>query len=140
MKTFPCVTVYMSSLTNMAIAVDRYRFIVRSQSMQVGNSRLVLALDNSLLQISNLGAVIVFLGISLLSCGLAFPIMYKTKLLSLEQMMVRALARCLSNQKLILTCQVSRYSIPEELPEEQGAPLQKIFLCIEVRRRNCMRQ
>ena len=84
--------------------------------------------------------MIVFLGIALLSCGLAFPIMYKTKLLSLEQMMVRALARCLSNQKLILTCQVSRYSIPEELPEEQGAPLQKIFLCIEVRRRNCMRQ
>ena len=51
-----------------------------------------------------------------------------------------SLARCLSNQKLILTCQVSRYSIPEELPEEQGAPLQKIFLCIEVSRRNCMRQ
>ena len=40
-KTFPCVAVYMSSLTNMAIAVDRYRFIVRSQSMQVGNRRLV---------------------------------------------------------------------------------------------------
>ena len=34
-KTFPCVAVYMSSLTNMAIAVDRYRFIVRSQSPQV---------------------------------------------------------------------------------------------------------
>ena len=84
--------------------------------------------------------MIVFLGISLLSCGLAFPIMYKTKLLSLEQMMVRVLVCCLLNQKLILACQVSRYSIPEELPEEQGAPLQKIFLCIEVRRRNCMRQ
>ena len=37
----------------------------------------------------------VFLCISLLSCGLAFPIMYKTKLLSLEQMMVRALVCCL---------------------------------------------
>ena len=34
-KTFPCVAVYMSSLTNMAIAVDRYRVIVTSQSLQV---------------------------------------------------------------------------------------------------------
>ena len=31
----------------------------------------------------------VFLTILLMSCGLALPIMYKTKLLSLEQMMVR---------------------------------------------------
>ena len=42
-----------------------------------------------LLQITNLGAMLIFLTISLVSCGLAFPIMYKTKLLSLEQMMVR---------------------------------------------------
>ena len=33
--------------------------------------------------------MLIFLTISLVSCGLAFPIMYKTKLLSLEQMMVR---------------------------------------------------
>ena len=37
-KTFPCVAVYMSSLSNMAIAVDRYRVIVRSQSPQVGTT------------------------------------------------------------------------------------------------------
>ena len=36
-KTFPCVAVYMSSLTNMAIAVDRYQVIVRTQSLQVIN-------------------------------------------------------------------------------------------------------
>ena len=41
-KTFPCVTVYMSSLTNMAIAVDRYRFIVRSQSLQVASDDRLL--------------------------------------------------------------------------------------------------
>ena len=34
-KTFPCVAVYMSSLTNMAIAADRYRVIVRSNCLQV---------------------------------------------------------------------------------------------------------
>ena len=47
--------------------------------------------SSCLLQISNLGAVFIFLTISLLSCGLALPIMYKTKLLSLQQLMVRVL-------------------------------------------------
>ena len=36
MKTFPCIAVFMSSLTIMAIAVDRYRIIIHSQSKQVG--------------------------------------------------------------------------------------------------------
>ena len=35
-KTFPCVAVYMSSFTVMAVAIDRYRVIVRSSSMQIG--------------------------------------------------------------------------------------------------------
>jgi hypothetical protein len=35
MKTFPCIAVFMSSMTIMAIAVDRYRIIIHSQSKQV---------------------------------------------------------------------------------------------------------
>ena len=35
MKTFPCIAVFMSSMTIMAIAVDRYRIILHSQSKQV---------------------------------------------------------------------------------------------------------
>ena len=54
-KTFPCVTVYMSSLTNMAIAVDRYRFIVRSQSLQVGAGPRVCTVGNSLLRSATSG-------------------------------------------------------------------------------------
>ena len=54
-----------------------------------GNTGHLVCIHTSLLQITNLGAVMVFLTILLMSCGLALPIMYKTKLLSLEQMMVR---------------------------------------------------
>ncbi len=35
LKTLPCVAVFMSSLTIMVIAADRYRIIVHSSSKQV---------------------------------------------------------------------------------------------------------
>ena len=71
-KTFPCVAVYMSSLTNMAIAMDRYRFIVKSQS----------------LQISTVGAALLYPVIVIISLLLAFPIAYKTKLVPMKQLLV----------------------------------------------------
>ena len=71
-KTFPCVAVYMSSLTNMAIALDRYRFIVKSQSLQV----------------STVGAALLYPVIVIISLLLAFPIAYKTKLVPMEQLLV----------------------------------------------------
>ena len=71
-KTFPCVAVYMSSLTNMAIAMDRYRFIVKSQSLQV----------------STVGAALLYPVIVIISLLLAFPIAYKSKLVPIKQLLV----------------------------------------------------
>ena len=71
-KTLPCITVYMSSLTNMAIALDRYRVIVKPDSPQVTTG----------------GAWLLLPVISLLASALSFPITYKTKLVSLKQFLV----------------------------------------------------
>ena len=65
----------MSSLTNMAIAIDRYRFIVKSQSLQV----------------STVGAALVYPVIVIISLLLAFPIAYKTKLVPMKQLLVSSL-------------------------------------------------
>ena len=43
MKTLPCVAVFMSSLTIVSIAVDRYRIIVHSTARQVRCSRNIIA-------------------------------------------------------------------------------------------------
>ena len=42
-KTLPCVAVFMSSLTIVSIAVDRYRIIVHSTARQVRCSRNIIA-------------------------------------------------------------------------------------------------
>jgi len=92
-KTFPCVAVYMSSLTNMAIAVDRYQVIVRTQSLQV----------------SSCGAFLMLPAILVTSALLAFPLVYKTKLLSINEFLV------------------TKYTIPDVYED----PLRNILLCIE---------
>ena len=68
----------MSSLTNMAIALDRYRFIVKSQSLQV----------------STVGAALLYPVIVIISLLLAFPIAYKTKLVPMEQLLVSMAITC----------------------------------------------
>ena len=72
MKTLPCITVYMSSLTNVAIALDRYRVIVKPNNVQVSTEGAWLLLP------------LIFLAASVLS----FPITYKTRLVSLKQFLV----------------------------------------------------
>ena len=71
-QTLPCITVYMSSLTNMAIALDRYRVIVKPESLQVSTRGAWLLLP------------VIFVSASALSA----PISYKTKLVSLKQFLV----------------------------------------------------
>ena len=71
-KTLPCITVYASSLTNMAIALDRYRVIVKPDSVQV----------------STRGAFLLLPVIFLLASALSFPITYRTKLVTLKQFLV----------------------------------------------------
>ena len=71
-KTLPCITVYMSSLTNMAIALDRYQVIVKPNSVQV----------------STRGAWLLLPLIVLAATSLSFPITYKTKLVTLKELMV----------------------------------------------------
>ena len=74
-KTFPCVAVFMSSLTMMAIAGDRYRVILCPDRLQVGPRQAWAALP----------------AIFLLSCLLSSFIFFKTKLFTLAQVMVRPL-------------------------------------------------
>ena len=47
-KTFPCIAVYMSSFTVVAIAIDRYRVIVHSNSMQIGYRQVIRPSDWSM--------------------------------------------------------------------------------------------
>ena len=72
MKTLPCITVYMSSLTNMALALDRYRVIVKPTSVQVSTG----------------GAWVLLPLIFVVASALSFPITYKTRLVSLKQLLV----------------------------------------------------
>ena len=73
MRTFPCITVYMSSMTNMAVAVDRYRVIVRHNSLQV----------------SRAAAFVLVPVIFLISTGLSLPIALYSKLVPLKVLLVR---------------------------------------------------
>ena len=72
-KTFPCVAVFMSSLTMMAIAGDRYRVIICPDRLQVGPRQAWAALP----------------AIFLLSCLLSSLLFFKTNLFSLARVMVR---------------------------------------------------
>ena len=80
MKTFPCIAVFMSSLTIMAIAVDRYRMIVYSHLCQVGPCLAWLLLPV----------------IATISSALAATIWAKTQLLSLYTILVRRPFRVIS--------------------------------------------
>ena len=72
MRSFPCVTVYMSSMTNMAVAVDRYRVIVKHNSLQV----------------SRAAAFVLVPVIFLVSAGLSLPIALYSKLVPLNVLLV----------------------------------------------------
>ena len=62
----------MSSLTNMAIALDRHQVIVKPDSVQV----------------STTGAWLLLPIIALVAFALSFPITFKTKLVTLKDLMV----------------------------------------------------
>ena len=71
-KTFPCITVYMSSMTNMAVAMDRYRFIVKPNGLQV----------------SKVAAYILMPVIFLVSTALSLPVAFNSKVVPLKVFMV----------------------------------------------------
>ena len=72
-KTFPCVAVFMSSLSLMAIAGDRYRVILCPDRLQVGPRQAWAALP----------------AIFLLSCLLASCVFFRTNLLTMTEVLVR---------------------------------------------------
>ena len=71
-KIFPCVAVFMSSLTIVAIAGDRYRVIISPDRLQVGPRQAWASLP------------VIFL----LSLLLSSPLFFKTKLYTLAEIMV----------------------------------------------------
>ena len=71
-KVFPCVAVFMSSLTIVAIACDRYRVIVSPDRLQVGGGQAWACLP----------------AILLVSCLLSSPLFFRTKLFSLATFLV----------------------------------------------------
>ena len=72
-KTFPCVAVFMSSLSLMAIAGDRYRVILCPHSLQVGPRQAWAALP----------------AIFILSCLLSSFVFFRTNLYTMAELLVR---------------------------------------------------
>ena len=86
-KVFPCVAVFMSSLTIVAIACDRYRVIVSPDRLQVGGGQAWACLP----------------AILLVSCLLSSPLFFRTKLFSLATFLVGHITSRTGTHQLLIT-------------------------------------
>ena len=90
-KVFPCLAVFMSSFTIMAIAVDRHRMICRPTYRQVSSvpSDCIEQLPP---QIGFGWALLLCLGIFLTALLFCLPLYFKTRLHSLTRILVSSLS------------------------------------------------
>ena len=113
-KTFPCVAVFMSSLSLMAIAGDRYRVILCPDRLQVGPRQAWAALP----------------AIFLLSCLLSSFIFFRTNLYSMARVMVRASTLAATFPEIFFFQEISG-QMREEYAEF-SEQMESIVFCVEV--------
>ena len=90
-KCLPCVTVYMSSLTIMAIAVDRHRVICKPTFSQVGQREDDIPEVTRWLQIGSGSAVLICVAILLVSIAFCLPLIIWTRTHSFSTLAVEYL-------------------------------------------------